>query len=178
MRKIALIGTLILALALPYSVKADMQTGGTFIQFNPGLTTSIRPGFALYPTVGVLMWNEFKGIRFGLEGAVFTSDVQFDSTTESGWSGAAYLYVNTFSFGKEGSLHVLARGAAKTEADGSFHFSLDENQYEVGPTLVYDANGRSPEGSDFALMVSPYWMGSKGYVAHLGVNVQALVDFK
>lgn len=161
---------LLVAVMLPYSVKADMLTGGTFAQFPAGLNTVILPRVTLAPTCGFRLWNEVKGIKFAMEGTAYTT--AFDLTDSTwGWGAAGYVKVRTLSLGSDNLLHVLAKGGMSTTGTPS----LDPAQYQVGPVFALDLDG-GLNGTVFELGI--YWMSASGAVDMLGTQASLVFDFE
>jgi len=174
MKKIAF--ALLLAILLPYSVKADMVTGGTFLQFTTGLNSYIAPSFAMRPTIGVRMWSQISSIKFAVEGTAFSNQLTIDDSTKTGWSAAGYVKVRTFTLGKEGALHLLAKGGISTQ-QGSWSMILDESQYDVGPVLDYQHSARAAKPSGWGAELGVYWMAANNLLDHVGVQTRVVVDF-
>ncbi len=170
-----ILSVLAVALCLPFGMaQADMLTGGTFLQVPFGLNTHITPTVNVQPTIGFRLWNEFKGFRFGFEGTTFVSDLSLDSNSTSGWGAAAYLRVRTWIVGNLGLLHLMAKGG--TSSPGTWNFSLDDNQFSVGPVALYQPGARKNEPSGWGGELGVFWMSAKGTVSQLGVQAQLVVD--
>lgn len=162
---------LLVALALPYSVKADMLTGGTFIQVPTGLNTSIKPEFTMAPTIAIRLWTEVRGLKIGVEGSTYSTALDLsDSTT--GWGGAAYMKVRSINFGTDGVLHVLVKGGFSS-VDG---WSLDQKQYQVGPVFDADFDGRKAGSNGTAAEVGVYWQSAESIADMIGVQTQLVFD--
>lgn len=148
-------------------------------QFTAGLTTSITPEFRMMPTLGVRVWFTVAGRAFALEASAFSSKaVAFDSTANTGWSGAAMMKVRTFDYGSTGSLHVIAHGGFQTEADGTWKMDFSGAQYNAGLAFPIEPWARSTgQLKGVAFEPGIYYMAADGVVNRLGVTAKAVLDF-
>jgi len=175
MKRIILVALTMTALLVPIGLKADMLTGGTYMQFPFGLSSSIAPTFSMKPTASLRLWNEYQGFKFGIEGTAFFNDVAV-ADSAIGWGAAAYLKVRSFKVGTVGAIHILAKGA--TSNPSSLDFSLDENQYEVGPVFNYQPGARKPTPSGWGGELGVFWMTADGFVDRVSVETRIVVDFE
>jgi hypothetical protein len=170
MKKIAI--ALLIILALPYGAQADMRDGGTFAQFTFGLTTSIKPGFNMMPTIGIRTWFD----RLGFEGTAYTSQITVDDSTKAGWGAGALFKVKSFEFGHGSMFNLLARGGVTTEA-GNWKMDFDAAQYEVGPVLNVEWWASSTDQKKgLATELGVFWTTSQGVVDQISIQVKGIAD--